>query len=61
MLIVPMVSLALLVLQKITGYQFSNTDIQMVSDAILSVMVLLGFAAAPTVDHTDNNNDSEQQ
>ena len=46
----PIVSLAILALQKVTGYEFSSAEFQMVSDALLSLMILLGFAASPTVD-----------
>lgn len=46
-LILPIVSLVAIVVKQITGYDFDDATINTITDAILSVIVLIGIFMHP--------------
>lgn len=49
-LILPVVALLIMVIQNATGLKFDETQLQVVNDAVLSIIALLGIFTNPKVD-----------
>jgi uncharacterized membrane protein len=45
--LVPIFALVLLFVQKIMGFQFSNEELQILNDGMLSLAVLIGILSDP--------------
>lgn len=46
-ILLPIVALVMMFVQKIAGFQFSSSELQVVNDGVLSLAVLLGILADP--------------
>lgn len=44
---IPIIALAVMLIQRFSGFTFSSEELQIISDAILALAVLLGILADP--------------
>jgi uncharacterized membrane protein len=46
-ILVPILALAVLIIQRVVGFQFSSVELQVINDGLLSLAVLLGILTDP--------------
>ena len=46
-ILIPILALAMLIIQRVVGFQFSSVELQVINDGLLSLAVLLGILTDP--------------